>query len=107
MERKPTKKIDKELWNLIELKIKNTEYVFLTHAKKRQIDRAIADIDILNLLENKKGRKRNKSKDTYTSGYEDWNYCIEGVDLDNKKIRVIISFNSELMLVITVIRLEE
>jgi hypothetical protein len=106
---KPSKKSDKELWNLIELKIQNVEYVFLTHAKKRQIDRNISDIDVLDLLENKKGRKRkrNKSKDTYINSHDDWNYCIEGVDIDNKKIRVIISFDRESMLVITVIRLEE
>lgn len=64
-------------------------------------------MDVLDILENKKNRnrKRNKRKDTYTSGYQDWNYCIEGNDLDELKIRVIISFDSELMLVITVIRL--
>jgi hypothetical protein len=51
----------------------------------------------------KRKRKRNKSKDTYTPGYKDWNYCIEGNDFDGQKIRIIISFDGELMLVITVI----
>lgn len=106
MKMKPSKKTDAELWDLIELKIHNVEYVFLNHAKQRQIDRAVTDVDVLNILENRKGckRKRNKQKDVYIEGHEDWNYCIEGVDLDNKKIRVIVSFDTELMLVITVIR---
>ena len=108
-EMKPSKKTDKELWNLIELKIQKFEYIFLVHAKKRQIDRNITDIDVLDLLENKRDckRKRNKQKDTYIDGYQDWNSCFEGVDLDNKKIRVIVSFDSKLMLVITIIRLEK
>lgn len=106
---KPSKKTDKALWDLIELKIQKIEYIFLSHAKKRQVNRNITDIDVLDILENKKGRqrKRNKQKDTYTDGFEDWNYCIEGVDLNNKKIRVIVSFDSTFMLVITVIRLEK
>lgn len=109
---KPNKKIDKELWHLIEDKIKKGSYLFLPHAKKRQKDRNISDIDVLDILENKPGRKRNrnKKKDSYTKGFIDWNYCIEGIDLDRKnKIRVIISFqeifNESNLLVITVIRL--
>ena len=81
---KPVKKTDKELWAIIEKTIANNDYVILPHAKKRQIDRDITDIDILDILENKKNRKRkrNKTKDTYTAGFLDWNYCIEGQDLD-------------------------
>jgi hypothetical protein len=105
---KPTKKADKELWSLVESKIQNTEYVFSLHARKRQHDRAITDIDVLDILENKsrRNRKRNKKKDEYRSDKSDWNYCIEGVDLNKNKIRIIISFNNNLMLMITVIRID-
>lgn len=106
---KPTKRTDKELWNLIAERISNGNYLFLKHAKERQKDRNITDIDVLDILENKDNRKRrrNKSKDTYIHGYQDWNYCIEGSGLDGgEEIRIIISFDSDLMLVITVIRLE-
>lgn len=107
--RKPNKKTDRELWNLIAEMIASSNYVFLNHAKMRLKDRNVTDIDVLDILENKdnRNRKRNKSKDTYTPGYQDWNYCIEGKDLDGKRIRIIISFDSELMLVITVIRLDD
>lgn len=106
---KPTKRTDKELWQLIAEKIGNGNYLLLKHAKKRQKDRNISDVDVLDILENKnkRERKRNKIKDKYIDGYQDWNYCIEGYDLDgDKKIRIIISFDIELMLIVTVIRLD-
>lgn len=106
---KPNKKTDLELWNLLADKICNGNYFFLAHAKERLKDRNVTDIDVLDILEDKNNRKRrrNKSKDVYMPGYQDWNYCIEGNDLDGKKIRVIISFNEDLMLVITVIRIND
>src|SRR3989344_9622201 len=99
--RKPTKKTDKELWTLIAEKINGGEYIFLSHAKKRQKDRQITDIDVLDILENKgnRRRRRNKSKDSYTKGYQDWNYCVEGNALSGKeKLRIIISFDNQAML---------
>ena len=104
---KPIKLKDSELWFLLEEKITAGNYFFVAHAKKRLTDRDITDTDVLDILENinNKKRKRNKSKDTYISGYQNWNYCIEGNDLDGNKLRIIISFDNELMLVITVIRI--
>jgi len=71
-------------------------------------DRHISDLEVLDILENKPGRrrKRNKVKDKF-DGYQDWNYCIEGFNLDNIKIRIIVSFTDDLMAVITVIRLDD
>lgn len=106
----PVKKTDHELWTIIENRIAETNYIISSHAKKRQIDRSISDIDVLDILENKKDRKRkrNKKKDIYIEGYLDWNYCIEGQDLDGEnKIRIIISFDESNLLLITVIRLSE
>jgi len=105
---KPNKKTDAELWTLITKMISVGNYVFLKHAHDRLKDRNISDIDVLDILENKprRKRKRNKRKDVLLSGYSDWNYCIEGNDLDSGKIRIIISFDDELMLVITVIRID-
>ena len=106
-QKKSHKRTDAELYSLIETKIAHQAYVFLNHAKQRLRDRSIIDIDVLDILEGKKGRnrKRNKSKDKYEPGYDDWNYCIEGSNLDKTKIRVIVSFDDENMLIITVIRL--
>jgi len=113
MDVQPQKKTDKELFSLIELKIKANKYIFLPHAKQRQQERKISDLDVLNILEGKSGyfRSRNKKKDTYEAHYlkekpEDWKYCIEGKDIDGKKVRIIITFNSDLMPIITVMNLK-
>jgi len=105
--KKPPKKTDKELLGLIVNSVQKGTYIFLKHAKHRQEERRILDIEILDVLEGKAGRKRkrNKSKDKYEMGRSDWNYCIEGISLDGNRIRIIISFDSGLMPIITVIRL--
>ncbi|HAT8814794.1 DUF4258 domain-containing protein [Legionella pneumophila] len=111
---KPSKKTDQELFALIEQKIKERNYLFVKHAKERQQQRNISELDVLNILEGKSGydRKRNKSKDSYESNYihekpQDWKYCIEGKDIDEKKVRIILTFTDDLMPIITVINLSE
>jgi hypothetical protein len=101
---KAMKRNDFDLWSLISNKITGVHYVFLNHAKSRLQDRKITDIQVLNILEHREKARRNKSKDTYEPGYPDWKYCIEAKDQPN--LRVIISFDKEFMLVITVIRLD-
>jgi hypothetical protein len=100
----PTKKSDKELYELLTRKILSGEYVFKKHSRQRQKDRGITDLEVLDILEGKKGRKRhrNKSKDRCDPEREDWNYCIEGVNLDDFKIRIIVSFEQGLLPIITV-----
>lgn len=108
LQRKPRRMGTRELWDLIEEKVREERYVFLNHAKQRLSDRGINDLSVLNILSNQKGyaRRRNKNKDIYITGRNDWNYCIEGKDLSRSKIRVIVSFDWFLLLVVTVIRLE-
>lgn len=112
MTEKPLKKTDKELFALIEKKISEKNYIFLNHAKQRQQERKILDLDVLNILEGNPGyeRRRNKKKDSFEAHYldenpEDWKYCIEGTDIDGKKIIIIITFAHNLMPIITVINL--
>ena len=107
MQVKPNKKTDKELFALCKQKIATGDYLFVKHAKDRQQQRCISDLDVLAILEGKPGRsrKRNVKKDCYNDKYHDWNYCVEGVDIDGKKIRVIVSFMNGLMPIITVMRL--
>jgi hypothetical protein len=71
------------------------------------VEREILDLDVLDILEGKKGRhrKRNKSKDKYEADREDWNYCFEGINLDQVLLRIIITINNGLMPIITVMRL--
>jgi len=104
---KPNKETDKDLYSLIAKKLTSLDYIFTKHSKQRLADRNITDIDVLEILEGKisKKRKRNKSKDKYEHGQQDWNYCIEGINIDKIKIRIIISFRDDLLLIITVINL--
>lgn len=103
---KPNKKSDRQLYQLVRKKISTGDYVFLKHAKQRLEERNILDLDVLDILEGKQGhkRKRNKSKDKYENTYDDWNYCVEEANLDGRRIRIILSFEKNLMLIITVIR---
>lgn len=104
MEEQPIKKSDKELWFLLAECIIEKDYVFLRHANQRLKERNINQLDVLNILEHKKKykSKRNEAKDKYDPSYNDWNYCVEGRNLDNDKIRIIFSFQRNLLLLITV-----
>lgn len=66
---KPQKKTDKELFALIEEKIEQKKYVFISHCRQRIRERKVSDLDVINLLLGKKGygRRRNKMKDVYES----------------------------------------
>jgi len=101
---KPSKKADEEFFGLLTSKIAKGDYFFSKHARQRQKDRIITDLEALNILEGRDGRKRrrNKSKDKFEAGREDWNYCIEGINLDNEKIRIIISFAEGQVPIITI-----
>ena len=105
---KPYKKNDLALWKLISDKISSGHYLFLAHAKEKLGERNISEFETLAILENKnhRNRKRNKKKDAYNPSFADWTYCIEGNDIDENKIRIIISFDETNMLVITVIRID-
>lgn len=110
MLKKPPKKSDAELFALIETKIQEKKYIFVKHAQERKKQRNISQLDVLNILEGKKGfgRKRNKRKDSYDADYihekpQDWKYCIEGKDIDDKDVRIILTFTDDFMPIITVI----
>jgi hypothetical protein len=67
-------------------------------------ERAILEITVLDILEGRSlsKRRRNKRKDKFEEGAYDWSYCIEGEDRNNKKIRIIVTFEDNLMPIITV-----
>ena len=76
---------------------------------KRAIQRGIYEDVVLGILENrtKSKRSRNKKKDVYVKGFSDWNYCIEGLGIDRERIRIILTFDVNHMLIITVMKLDE
>lgn len=97
---------------MIEQKILEGKYIFLSHSKQRIKERNIPQLDVISLLLGKKGygRRRNKKKDAYESPSiselaEDWKYCIEGCDIDGSSLRVILIFTDALTPIITVIKI--
>lgn len=104
---KVKKKTDRELFGLLTEKISQGAYFFTNHAKKRLVERELLELEILDILIGKvnKKRKRNKRKEKYTIGCEDWNYCVEGMSATENKVRIVFSFSAENMVIITVIAL--
>ncbi len=47
-----------------------------------------------------------KAKDQFSERYESWNYAIRGKTIDLRELRVVVSFDENNMLVITVIDLD-
>lgn len=100
----PKKLSDRELYHLLDVNIARGNYVFKKHARQRQKDRNISDAEVIQVLEGRSGRRRhrNKLKDSYEAGKEAWKYCREGINPDNNKLRIIISFEEGVIPIITV-----
>lgn len=98
-----------ELFSIIENKIHTKSYVFTPHATERALERGTTEEEVIDMLQGRSGYKRywNKEKDSFESPYysqgPQWRYSIEGETPDENKFRVIITFDKELMPIITVI----
>lgn len=82
--------------------IDHDKYTQTIHALKRESERSIDLPDTLYVL--KTGR-HEKSKTTFDEIFQTWKYAIRGRTLDNEDIRVVIAFDDEDMLIITVIKI--
>jgi len=47
-----------------------------------------------------------KRKDAYSEVFKSWNYAIRGKTIDERELRVVVSFDEDGLLIITVIDLE-
>ena len=104
---KPKKKTKQELFKIIENSIDTRNYVFTEHGKLRSEQRKhVNDLQIINILKSKT-KKHEAKRDRYEKGYSDWKYHITGRTVDNEEVRIVLSFNSDLMCIITVINLDE
>lgn len=107
MSAKPKKKTKQELFDSIEIAIKTGNYIFTEHGELRSKQRKnVNDLQIIKIL-NSKTKKHDAARDYYQEGYTDWNYHILGKTINHEKIRIVLSFDSNLMLIITVINLDE
>lgn len=74
------------------------------HALSRKLERLIELPDVLYVLKN--GR-HEKTKTVFDETFQTWKYSIRGFTLDKDDLRIIIAFDEEAMLIITVIRIQK
>lgn len=98
---KPDK--DKNLLAKVKIAIESGNYIDVTHAIERSIERAITRTEYEYVLKN---GWHEKKKDEFKEEYNSWNYAIRGKTLDKRELRVIVSFDENDLLIITVIDLE-
>ena len=84
--------------------VSSGNYIYTGHAQQRLQQREVTRQEVKQVLSNGHHEKR---KDTYDEDFSEWNYSIKGKTLDSKNLRVIISFDVNNMLIITVIDLDK
>lgn len=83
--------------------IDSNRYIPTFHAECRQLERDITLLDALHVIKN---GYRELKHDQYDEYWKAWNYAIRGTTLQDETIRVIVSFDDDLkLLIITVINL--
>lgn len=87
----------------VQLAIEAGNYVYTGHAQDRLQQREITRLEVKQVL---KHGHSEKAKDFYDENFNQWNYAIRGKTIDQRKLRVVISFDDNEMLVITVIDLD-
>ena len=99
--KKPVKKTTSEIFTLIDKGLNSGEYLISPHGRKRGQERKVNALHIVQGLRSP-NRRHEPKKDKYVEGELDWNYSILSNDIELRKLRIILSF-SEQMLIITVI----
>ena len=92
----------KNLMDVVGQRAKAGEFILLPHAISRKSQREISVADITRTLLT---GWHESSKDEYKAEYAAWNYAIRGKTIDERKLRIVVSFDENQMLVITVIKI--
>lgn len=81
----------------------NGLYRFSQHALDRKKERFVSLPNVFEVLSN---GYHEKAKDTWDEVFKTWNYAIRGKTINNEQCRIIVSFEENDLLIITVIRLD-
>jgi hypothetical protein len=95
---------DPHLLAKISSAILSGRYVISNHAFKRAKDRSVSVPHVEYALLNGFHEPR---KDKFEVFYHSWNYSIRGTTPDQIKVRIIVAFESDDLLVVTVINLDQ
>jgi len=88
--------------SLIRERARSGNFILLPHAIARGLERSVAVADIAYALIN---GWHEADKDEFKSEHQAWNYAVRGSTIDNRQVRIVVSFDENRLLVITVIRL--
>lgn len=91
-----------DLMDEIQRHLDDDAYDLSHHARVRMDQR---DVDLAEVRFVLRHGWHEKRKDSYEEAYQSWNYAIRGKTVDEKRLRVIVAFTEE-MLVITVVDLD-
>ena len=83
--------------------VRQGRYLDTTHSIERQRERIITRLEMVHVLLN---GFYEKSKDKYEDRFKAWNYAIRGKTVDQRELRIIVSFDENNLLIITAIALE-
>lgn len=72
------------------------------HAIERELEREIDLLDVLYVLKN---GYHEKQKTSFDEAFQTWKYAVRGKTLDKIDIRIIVAFDVDGMMIITVMRL--
>lgn len=98
-------KIDSgKLMQMIQRAVLSGSYRDTYHSAERRSKRSVTRVEMEYALLQGWHEKR---KDTYNPIYETWDYSIRGKTIDLRNLRIIVSFDEDGMLVITVIDLDK
>ena len=97
--KKPKNRLPKipDFLNVVRVCIEQGRYLSCLHLQQREIERDITRREVLYVLLH---GFHEKKEDDFDEGYMVWHYAIRGKTLDNKDLRVFISFDKESFMVI-------
>lgn len=91
--------VTRQLLARIKEKAADGDYLILPHAIQRGLERQISDMDITHALVT---GEHESHRDVYRSDFRAWNRAIKGHTIDGRLIRVVVSFDEDYMIIITV-----
>lgn len=80
------------------------DYIPVEHAKQRLEQREVTDPEMRYVLTT---GYREPRKDEFKEEHQSWNYAMRGKTVDDRKLRVVVSFDKDDLLIVTVISLEK
>jgi len=93
----------KDILRVVRIHVTNDRYTLTTHAIERQGKRQITLNEIKYVLLH--GR-HNKSRNRFCPSHNAWSYTIEGKNLDEEQMRMVVALDKEGMVIVTAMYLE-